>query len=434
MRWERTKQIVGQSTGLYTLYQNRDATQLRQTLARYSLSLQDFIETFGTRHQNAFHKWITRELFYQCSASEQCSTVFKQLTTFDPRHRRNPDPRIHLRYALTQFLKLTTLIEMIVADAFTGTVSDDVLGCNLQNPNFLGSLVCNGLYNWLNVRNMDYRTFLQFVLAICVKIDIVSLEEEVFRVNNTGGRISRSQMVVFENLTEVESYVQSSFDVRSIEFQRALVIFRSLLSSELDYVTYISAAWNGRSFNELYMIPDDNLAETMSTNNDLPNEIQLVDYSDYTPPVQRGASNMELYNTFFERACVATPDQLNALRRIVASFGAAMTLRVPQEILETRDGICQWLKEEQESTTQECTNTIEPFTQADVSEIPLLFLWKHRTSSNHVQCYDLLYLRDHIQISRTNPLTREPLNDQEINRINAQYAFITGLMQVVLSI
>lgn len=375
--------------------------------------------TYGTNAQSAYHKWFTECLFRLLDGKWQCYVVFSNLAHSD--NSNNPDPRIQLRHGLIEFLRYADLFVLI--DSFNYDID---LDCDLTNPNVLGSIICNDLHLDNDLYVDTYNSYLAFVLALCVKINILSISYDgsVFTLNTR--RASRNVAAMNERLRKVVQHIYSP------QWEH----YESQMSSRMhyrDHVTDIINAYDGHQFrrrvnNEEHDDDDeyDNEEETMR-------DIELVDYSVYTAPVQRGVTSIELYETFFEQACSASSAQLQALRRIVSSYASAMSLSVTDSILSTQDGICKWLQEEQRLRTRECVNQTEPFTQANVSDIPLLFLWKHRTKDDYVQCYDLLSLRDYVKANPVNPLTRDRFEADEITKIDNQYQLVTGLMQVVFN-
>lgn len=405
-----------------TYSQNRLILSYVDTYEEYLVELFSILlETYSTSAQTAYHKWFTECLFRVLPGEDQCSTLFVTLTEQVTRGSSwsDPDPRIQLRHGLIQFLRYTDLFVLINRENFNREVSHIVLDCNLLNPNFLGSIRCNTLYTLWSPRLHNYQSYMAFVFGVCVKINILSYDGYTFSLSTR--RASRSIAEMNERLQKVVQHIAFGTWLEYNEEVRTLF-------QDRDVTDDIINAYDGHQFREnnlrLHGIGDRVQDESYD-------DIELVDYDLYTAPVQRGVSSITLYESFFEQACSAPSDRLQALRRIVSSYANAMSLSIPSYILETKDGICQWLHEEQLSRTRECVNQIEPFTQENVSEIPLLFLWKHRTRDKHVQCYDLLSLRDYIMSNPTNPLTRDMFEADEIEKIDHQFQFVIALMRVI---
>ena len=406
-------ELLDRDQELIDSYESKNSVRLFVLLSVYRPWLiqgvtSRLVETYNTSRQSAYHKWVTEKLFDFLPVSDQCSLIFERFNDVDY-DTEDIDPKIHLRYGLIQFLRLFDLLKKIPSYQFTSSVSRNVLNCESNlGTNFLASFTCF-VFQQPNTAFFlpDYVNYFGFVLGVCLALDIISLTGGIHIVIPSSTPLEAH---IFSNLSKAWRHVMDQNEETLEEFNGY---------HNNNYLDVI-ASWNGYEF-------------TYVRQNFPENQIELVDYSDYTPVFQRGVENIELYSMFFDKACEASSNKLDALKRVVSSYASVMSLIIPTELSETRNGICQWLKEEQQSMSRVCTNAIEPFTQLDVKDIPLLFLWRHKTPSGHIQCYDLLSLRDYLQTNDTNPFTREIFRQDEIKKINDQYTFVIALMRTVLT-
>lgn len=175
-------------------------------------------------------------------------------------------------------------------------------------------------------------------------------------------------------------------------------------------------------------------------------EIQLADYRDYTPPMRyigplcASEALHGFFDAFCKHALSASPAQMLRFKQVMVH--SSDILKFTQEDLKIiREGteldLCKWMTQKQRQRCEPCQVDghlgVEIFTQEDVGNIPLLFLYV--TSDNH--CFNIVYLaqflfENQLQVrTPVNPLTRLPFSIDEQEKILAKYRAIEKVMKIV---
>lgn len=169
------------------------------------------------------------------------------------------------------------------------------------------------------------------------------------------------------------------------------------------------------------------------------NEIELVDNDVYMPPLPaQGPLLSETYHEFFDQACAATenPIKLAQMKKIIISAYSVFDFSL-EEMSAIYSGskeiICGWLKEKQVAYTLDCSNPSEVFSLENMESVPLLFVYKHKTSNGTIQCFDIAHLHHYVSTETRNPFNREKFSLEDLQKIRSHYDFIYQIMRVNLS-
>lgn len=269
------------------------------------------------------------------------------------------------------------------------------------------------------VRENDYN--LIDVLIHVLEMDIHANDEELLRL-----------ATLLESIDMVTTLLRYGADVHA-QNEAALRIAYAALNNDLVEILLAGGA------NPQGIIPEDELQGFMQ-------EAQVVDFADYTAPVEHTSlSSDSAYHGFFTAFCEHSGRLnnrialsrfrqiiINAANRnppLIENFGAS-DLRIIRT--GTQRQLCQWMQRRQNERSNVCKSDgqydVEPFTQEPVNTIPLLFLWIHRGNT----CFDLISLSRYIESNNLhNPLNRQPFTEEEIQSIRGRAQLVFELMRTV---
>lgn len=367
---------------------------------------------FNRQNSTDFSWWLLASVF-NTYPNIQLGTVFGELINGNVLDTL--DQRVQLRNMIINYQWFRLFLQ-IPREEFDQDISDVVLDCDRSNRNFLASIECTGI--WQHCLQPipypeTYRDLITAILTLCVNLEVLNPDLSL-RLDDQ--RTSRSTSTQSELLQSVSQHLGLDLDE----------INRCVSSLSPDWTQQVEAHWRStgvrrRGFQDVERRPPP-----------LPRQIQYVDFDDYMPHVGEGPLSAEIYSSFFEMAC-RDDTRLDALRDILTRYATQSSITIPPDVLGGwRQGICEWLKSEQNRRSEDCSNRVDPFTRTDIEDIPLLFLWKLRTQTNHVHCFDLISLHRHLQVDNRNPLTQQTFTNEDIAAVRQRYQFIYDLMRAVL--
>lgn len=367
------------------------------------------------RVQTPLSWWLLTQTF-KTYPSIQLGVAFSNLINFGSINH-DSSQRVQIKHMLTNYPWYDLLLQ-IPRDAFDLDVSGSVLDCDRPNENFLASISCTGL--WQDFLQPipypeTYRELLAAVFALGVNLNILNPDLSLHLTDNQ--RASRS-------LTEQSSRIRQIAEHAQLNIAQINEYATGLAS---DWTNEVERHWQSGHVRRYGF--QDSRGRSMTPP---PRHIEYVNYGEYTPYIHEGRLDAEVYRSFFDLAC-HDDTRLDALRGILRRYAEESSVEIPQGILEGwRQGICNWLRSEQNRRSEDCSNRRDPTTLVDIEDIPLLFLWKIPTETGSTHCFDLIALFRHLRNDNRNPLTRERFSEETVDAIRRRYQFIYELMRAVL--
>lgn len=366
---------------------------------------------FNRRNSSDLSWWLLRQVF-NTYPTIQLGTVFSELINGNVADTISQQSQV--RNMLVDF-RWFGLFLQIPRERFDQDIEDVVLDCDRANRNFLGSIECTGIWQrYLQPIPYPetYRELISAILALGVNLEVLNPDLSFSQ------RTSRSASETSGLLQSVSQHI--GLDLEQIN--------QWATSLSPNWTQQVEAHWRSTGVRQRGF-QDAQGRESISPP---PRQIQYVDFDEYTPHVAEGPLSADIYSSFFDMAC-RDDTRLDALRDILTRYATQSSIAIPPDVLSGwRQGICDWLTSEQHRRSEDCSNRVDPFTRTDIEDIPLLFLWKVRTQTNHVHCFDLISLHRHLQVNNRNPLTQEAFTNEDITAVNQRYQFIYELMRAVL--
>lgn len=159
---------------------------------------------------------------------------------------------------------------------------------------------------------------------------------------------------------------------------------------------------------------------------------------DFTPTQASGVLMSSVYHDFFDRFCENAPRDgqlLSDFKHILISSADILNLSSDERAIISNGSvrsICKWMRKKQAERARNCGGNVDPLSQESIENIPLLFLWTHRMPNGGSECFDLVYLEQHLRSSSKNPiLPTDIFSETEIANVRERYRFVYNLLKTV---